>query len=146
MKPWGVILALGMAVAPLTVIHPARISGHSMEPTLRSGQVVWVLRAWAAGSPKRGQVWVVQAPEGVSVKRVLALPGERVELKDGLLRAGGRELEEPYVARLDRGSSGHLEAGDGYLVFGDNRPESRDSRVWGAVPGKAFRGRVLDLD
>lgn len=145
MKAWVPLLALGIAVAPLAVVHPARISGHSMEPTLRHGRVVWVLRAWAAGKPQRGQVWMVASPEGASVKRVLALPGERLEWADGLLREAGRELAEPYVSRLDRGSSGCLESGAGYLVLGDNRSGSRDSRAWGPLPANALRGRVLGL-
>jgi signal peptidase I len=115
-----------------------------MEPAFREGRMVWALRAWAAGPPRRGQVWVVDTPGGPSLKRILALPGERLEMREGDLFFRGKRLEEPYVQRLERGGDGGWEAGTGYLLLGDNRPESRDSRSWGPLPRSAFRGRILE--
>ena len=143
MKPWIPLLALGLALSPLAVLHPLRVQGRSMEPTLRNGRLCWVLRSWVAGEPRRGQVWLVEGPEGPSLKRVLALPGECLEMRDGDLFRQGARLEEPYVARIERGDAGPWEAGRGYLVLGDNRPLSRDSRAWGSLDESAFRGRVL---
>ncbi len=117
-----------------------------MEPTLHDGQTGWVLRTWAAGLPGHRQVWLVDSPEGPSLKRVLALPGEHLEIRSGDLLRLGRRLEEPYIQHLERGHGGPWEAGDGYLVLGDNRPESRDSRAWGSLPRGAFRGRVLGVE
>jgi signal peptidase I len=145
-KPWIPILALGLALSPLAVVHPIRIRGRSMEPTLRNGQVCWALRSWAAGRPTRHQIWLVDAPDGPSLKRVLALPGEHLEIHEGDLLHLGKRLEEPYVQYSERSSSGPWEAGSGYLVLGDNRPESRDSRTWGPLPRRSFRGRVLGME
>lgn len=145
MKPWLPLLALGLALAPLAVIHPVRVQGRSMEPTLRDGRAVWILRAWTAGPPRRGQIWLVEAPGGPSLKRVLGLPGECLEMRDGDLLLQGRRLEEPYLRTLER-NEGRWEADQGYLLLGDNRPESRDSRAWGPLPRSAFRGRVLGAD
>lgn len=146
MKPWIPIVALGLALSPLAILHPLRVQGRSMEPTLRNGRMCWVLRGWASGAPSRGQVWVVEGPEGPSLKRVLALPGESLELRDGDLFRQGIRLEEPYVQHLERDDAGPWQAGQGYLVLGDNRPLSRDSRAWGSLDGGAFRGRVLGLE
>ena len=146
MKPWVPLLALGLALSPLTVVHPVRVRGRSMEPGLRNDRVCWVLRRWAAGPPTLQQVWLVEAPDGPSLKRVVALPGDRLEIRDGDLLLQGRRLEEPYVHRLERGSGGPWEAGEGYLLLGDNRPESRDSRAWGPLPRRAFLGRVLGAE
>ena len=145
MRIWVPILALGLALAPFAVVHPVRVRGRSMEPTLRDGQIRWVLRQWAAGPPMRGEVWLVDSPGGASLKRVLALPGERLEVVKGDLFRMGVRLEEPYVQVLEKGSAGPWEAGGGYLVLGDNRSESRDSRAWGPLPRNAFRGRILGL-
>ena len=146
MKPWIPIAALGLALSPLAMLHPLRVQGRSMEPTLRNGRLCWVLRGWVAGEPRRGQVWLVEGPDGPSLKRVLALPGERLEMRDGDLLRQGARLEEPYVERLEQGDGGPWEAGKGYLVLGDNRSVSRDSRAWGNLDGGAFRGRVLGLE
>ncbi len=146
MKVWIPFLALGLALSPLTIVHPVRVQGRSMEPTLRSGQVRWILRAWAAGLPAPHQVWLVDTLDGPSLKRVLALPGERLESRDGEFFQLGRRLDEPYVHHPERGDGGPWEADGGYLVLGDNRPESRDSRAWGPLSRSAFRGRVLGVE
>lgn len=143
MKLWIPLLALGLALSPLALVHPVRVKGRSMEPTLRSGQILWVIRGWAAGPPARRQVWLLETPDGPSLKRVLALPGDDLEIREGEVLHQGRPLDEPYVQQPERGSAGPWQAGDGYLVLGDNRPESRDSRAWGPLPRSAFRGRIL---
>lgn len=142
MRPWVPLAAAALALAPLAVVHPLRVQGRSMEPALREGELRWVLRAWAAGPPRRGQVWVVAGPEGSAVKRVVGLPGERIELADGDLRVGGRRVDPPAGARLER-QDGAWTCGGGWFLLGDNRPASRDSRAWGPLPGSAFEGRLL---
>jgi signal peptidase I len=143
MKAWLPFLALGLALSPLTVVHPVRISGHSMEPALRDGSLGFALRAWATHAPRRGETWVVEGPEGPSVKRVIGLPGESVDQLRGDLRLSGRFLDEPYVAQAEREDGGPWRCGEGYLVLGDNRPASRDGRVWGPLPRAAFKARLF---
>jgi len=138
-------MALGLAFLPLTVVHPVRVQGRSMEPTLRNGQIVWALRSWAAGSPQHQQVWLLETPDGPALKRVLALPGEGLEIREGETLLQEQPLNEIYVHYPERGSTGPWRAGDGYLVLGDNRPESRDSRAWGPLPQSAFLGRIFRI-
>jgi signal peptidase I len=65
-----------------------------------------------------------------------------LEQRDGVLFLNGQRLDEPYLERYDRGDV-LMEARGGYLMLGDNRQESQDSRVWGPLPDRDFRGRIL---
>lgn len=143
MRPWIPLAALVLALSPLAVIHPVRISGRSMEPALHDGDLRWVLRAWASHAPRRGEVWLVEGPHGASAKRVVGLPGEAVTWAGPDLLVNGRLLDEPWVLHPEREGQGHLACGEGFLVLGDNRPESQDGRAWGPVPASAMRGRLL---
>jgi signal peptidase I len=138
--------ALALALSPLLAVHPVTIQGRSMEPLLKGGQHRWVLRAWCAGRPAAREVWLVATPTGPAVKRIVALPGSRVELQDGHLRVDSQPIEEPYVVRGERASGGPWATGAGYFLLGDNRPDSHDSRAWGPVPAASLQGRVLWTD
>ena len=142
--PFGAALAL--VCAPLLLLHPVRVQGRSMEPTLKDGELRWALRAWAAGPPTRGQVWLVAGPQGRALKRVVGLPGERLQEKEGELWISARVLAEPYVRHGDRESAGPWDLGTGYFLMGDNRPASQDSRTWGPLVREVFEGRVLGVD
>ena len=143
MRPWIPVIALTLALAPLGVVRPVRVSGRSMAPTLREGELRWALRSWASHAPRRGEIWIVAGPQGSSVKRVLGLPGEAVTWRGPDLWINDRRLEEPWVAHPERSGEGRLSCGEGYLLLGDNRPESQDGRSWGPLSGKALRGRLL---
>jgi len=75
------------------------------------------------------------------VKRVIALPGQRLERREGRYHLDG--LPDPLPVVPQPGSGGPWEAGAGFLVLGDNRPVSRDSRAWGPLPREAFLGRLF---
>ena len=83
--------------------------------------------------------------EGTFVKRVVALPGERVTMRKGDVLINGRHLSERYIHRDYRGDEtggwGRV-PGDSYFVLGDNRATSCDSRRWGAVPRDDIIGRA----
>jgi signal peptidase I len=130
-------------MSPLAVVHPVRVSGHSMEPALADGELRWVIRRWASHPPRRGEVWMVEGPKGSSVKRVLGLPGDQVRWQGPDVWVNGEPLAEPWVTHPERHGDGQQACGSGYLVMGDNRPESQDGRSWGPLQVKAMRGRVL---
>lgn len=135
--------AVLIALSPLAVIHPVTVEGHSMEPGLHNGQLVLALWPWCAGSPRRGQVWIVEGPEGPAIKRLIGLPGETVSERGGDLWIGGARLAEPYVARVDATDGGPWSCGSGYLFLGDNRPDSEDGRAWGPLNRAALQSRVV---
>lgn len=111
--------------------------GDSMNPVLKNGDVVLVDRIlYNASRPKRGDV-IVFRPNGnensnYSIKRIVGLPGETVQIKDGYVYINGKELEEEKTAsKIESAGIAEEEvtlAGDEYFVLGDNRSASMDSR------------------
>ena len=143
MRLWIPAAALALALAPLGVVRPLWVSGHSMEPAIPHDSLRWALRAWASHAPRRGEVWLVTGPEGASLKRVVGLPGERVSWSGPDLAVNGQRLAEPWVAFPEREGQGTWACGEGYLLLGDNRPLSRDGRSWGPLPCGSLKGRLL---
>ena len=140
---WALGCALGVALVPMAFLRPIRVAGRSMEPCLRDGSVRLALRAWCAGAPVPGQVWLVRTPNGVAVKRLAGLPGERLEIRDGALWVDGARVGEPSAQPGPEAAEGPWETGAGYFMLGDNRASSHDSRAWGPLPAGDLLGRIL---
>jgi signal peptidase I len=143
MKLSAYLLASMIACAPLAFLHPVRVKGGSMEQTYRDGQLVFALWPWCSGGPGLGEAWIVAGPEGPIVKRLLALPGQELEERNGYLLRDGQLVEEPYIASRGIGSGGPWNAQGGYLFLGDNRPNSKDCRLWGPLQKTALKGRII---
>ena len=123
-----------------------RVAGTSMEPTLRDGEIVWATKFdYLSRAPERGDVVLCTFPgrEGSYIKRVVGLPGETVRIAAGLTYVNGQPLPEPYAAPATEDFEATL-GGDEYLVLGDNRPVSYDSREEdiGSLASSAFLGRI----
>ncbi len=80
----------------------------------------------------------------MSVKRAVGLPNERIEAKDGEILINGSRLNEPYVRSSDH-LDGAWDCGNGYLMLGDNRPQSHDGRAWGPLSKSALKSRVVSF-
>lgn len=134
-------------LARLFVFHIVRIEGASMVDTLRSGDIALVTRFdyRFGGAPERGDVVECSFPgrSGVYIKRVIGLPGERVEISGGRTYIDGVALSEPYATGPAEDYSARL-GPDEYLVLGDNRAESYDSRAedMGFLHRENLLGRV----
>jgi signal peptidase I len=145
-----------------------KVPSGSMSPTVHVGDHIVVSKAayglrvpmteaWLVryGSPSRGEVVVLdpptpdprgEVPAAVLLKRVVAVSGEVVEVKDGRVRIDGEEVREPW-ASLDEGSGpdfGPVRIPEGkLLVLGDNRGNSRDGRTFGFVDRARVLGRAV---
>jgi signal peptidase I len=120
----------------------------SMEPTLHEGQYLIVSKvAYWIGSPQRGDIVVLDPPEGRStipyIKRIVGMPGEHIEVRDGRVWIDGIALNEPYVSGPALYQEDRTLAIDEYLVLGDNRNNSSDSHVWGALPEEKIIGKTI---
>jgi signal peptidase I len=141
-----VALLLSMVALRSWVLDPVRVSSESMAPTLHRNHVV-VVQKLGHGSPARGQVVAFRAPvDGVlTVKRVVGLPGDEVEIRDAVLHVNDRPVQEPAVdhAQINGLFFGPARVPAGSVfVMGDNRLNSVDSRNYGPVPVDRVAGRV----
>ena len=141
-------IALICSLLRLFVFHTARITGSSMERTLNGGDVVLVYDlAYAFGNaPQRGDIVECTFPErsGMYVKRLIGLPGDRIEIRENCVYINGEYLSESYVSSVAEDYAIQLGADD-YFVLGDNRADSYDSRTadMGTLKQENIHGRVL---
>jgi signal peptidase I len=147
---WVMVL-LGVALAVRQWLWmPVLVVGASMQPTLRSGQLLGVNKfAYHFDKPRRGDIVEVKTSTGLMLKRVVGLPGETVALREGIFYINGVPLVEPYVYFRELSSIGPGQLGsESYVIAGDNRIESliavvnRD-RIVGRVVGEPSRLRPL---
>jgi len=152
-----VIIALAIVV-PIRyfLFQPFVVKGASMEPNYHSGDYLIIDEiSYRFNEPQRGDVIVFKYPLNQKeryIKRIIGLPGETVEIKDGQIFINGRAAaldEMPYLSEdfiktwknLTNMPARQLSP-DQYFVLGDNRNYSSDSRVWGNVPEENIIGRA----
>ena len=139
-----IVVALVLALTVRAAARIYSVPSASMSPTLRPGDHIVVTR-YLSDRPGRGDVVVFHHPAGrdLTVKRVVAIPGDLVESREGRLRISGRVLTESYATGAgpmhippQLVPAGHL------FVLGDNRSDSWDSRHWGPLPDSLVVGRA----
>jgi signal peptidase I len=122
-----------------------QVSGLSMEPHIGAGEFVLIdTLTYRFGPVRRGDIVAFRHGGAEAyLKRVIALPGERVAIVRGFVQVDGRPLEESYVRYRDNRSEAAQTIPPGaYYVLGDNRSNSDDSRDWGFVPGSEIIGKA----
>jgi signal peptidase I len=143
----AVIIAL---LINLLLAQATRVYGQSMEPNLHTDQRLVVEkisynRWWPIGGPQRGDVVVfrVDPNSDLLIKRVIGLPGDRVEIRSGQVSINGELLDEPYISGPTYGDYGPVDVPPLHvLVLGDNRGFSNDSRAFGPLPLDSVTGRA----
>ena len=174
-EPWRSVLdwTLSIVVAVVVVLavkvevaNPYRVPSASMEPTLHcarpadgclaahSDRVVANRFIYHFRDPHRGDIVVFNTPPkaleacgagGTFVKRIVGLPGDTVQERNGTVFINGEKLDEPYVPadeRDERTDTWKVPLGS-YFMMGDNRSQSCDSREWGSVPRDDLIGPVF---
>lgn len=146
----SVAIALILAFLIRTfVIQPFYIPSSSMYPTLQTNDKIMVNKfIYYLTKPKRGDIMVFHYPLDKNkdyIKRVIGLENETVEVKDSQVYINGKVLQEPYLPEgLDYGEFGPFKVPPGqYFMMGDNRPDSQDSRYWGALDKNLIIGKAM---
>ena len=167
----AIVLALVVFLLIQTSVQNFKVEGSSMQPTLEGGQYLLVNKlvylridkerlsrivpfwrvddteqSFAVHPPKRGEVIVFHFPRDPSrdfVKRVIGVPGDRVQMRNGTVFVNGQALNEPYLTSRDNSNMDQIFLREEqYFVLGDNRRGSNDSRNWGPVPEANILGKV----
>ncbi len=145
------LIAIGLALVIIVFLYqPVKVEGTSMAPLLSDQERIFINKFVYRFEPiSRGDVVVFWYPLDRTksfIKRVVALPGESVEIRRGVVYVDGQMVPEPYVppqyadvtdygpARVPKGS---------YFVMGDHRISSNDSRVFGPVASQYIYGRAV---
>lgn len=159
-EAWEWTKALLIAAALVILIRwfifaPFIVDGPSMEPNFHTGERLIVNKIiYTIRHPERGEVVVFHAPSGVDyIKRVIALPGEKIKIQNNKLFINGEELNEPYIqeaidekSKLGKSYNTDFQettVSEGTVfVMGDNRLNSTDSRAIGPVTYDKIVGRA----
>lgn len=167
-----VVLAAAIFLLVRGAVQNFRVEGSSMDPSLDNGQYLLVNKAvyckwnlectgWNLDRifpflknfdghifhpPQRGDVVVFRFPQDPDrdfIKRVVGIPGDTVEVRDGTVFINGRAAEENFILERPRYNYGPVKVPEGqYFVLGDNRNNSYDSHVWGMLPEEYIIGKA----
>lgn len=149
---WAVAIAM---VIRTFIVAPFKIPSGSMRPTLIEGDRILVSKfVYRFREPQRGEIIVFRFPENPKrpfIKRLAAIGGDTVQIRDGRVLVNGQPLEvEPMRGFYYYNQGDFAEEGerievppDSYFVLGDNSSSSHDSRYWGFVPKRLLIGKAL---
>lgn len=143
------IAVLLAVVIRMFILQPFFIPSGSMEPTLQIGDRIIVSKiSYHFYEPERGDIVVFKYPLDPKrdfVKRLVGKSGETVAIRNSKLYINGQQVPENYLpAGLKFNDFGPVKVPDGhYLMLGDNRNNSDDSRVWGPLPGDLVVGKAV---
>jgi signal peptidase I len=150
---WLRDLFLSVVIAIVVILflyQPVRVEGTSMKPTLIDEERIFINKfVYRFGDVTRGDVVVFWFPRDTTksyIKRVIGVPGDTVEVRDGTVFVNAKKLYEPYVTEenRDHASMDAKELGtDEFFVLGDHRNASNDSRAWGLVPRSYIYGKAV---
>jgi signal peptidase I len=146
---FSVVLAV---IVILFLYQPVKVEGTSMMPTLDDQERIFINKfvyRFHFEKIDRGDTvvfWFPGDPSKSYIKRVIGMPGDRVEVRDGSVIVNGTALEEDYVPQEYRDQSemrSTTVGPDEYFVLGDHRSSSNDSRTWGMVPRRYIYGKAV---
>jgi len=151
----AVFIASIFLVFYLFIVQPNQVKGASMENTFHNGEYIFTSKVSYKFEPmRRGDVVIFKSPKNNEIeliKRVIALPGDTVVIKNGTVLVNDSLLDEPYIKNATLLVPGGaviegvpIKIADGFMfVMGDNRGGSSDSREFGPIPEALIVGKVI---
>lgn len=135
---WIIVIEVAVILAVVLnmfIIVNAIVPTASMETTIMTGDRLFGNRlAYNKEDPKRGDIVIFKFPDDekqLFIKRIIGMPGDTLEMIDGVVYINGETIDEPYLATIPYGDYGPITVPDGaYFMMGDNRNNSADSRYW----------------
>jgi signal peptidase I len=152
---WARDLVFSVVLAVIVILflyQPVKVEGTSMMPTLDDQERIFInkfIYRLHFGKIDRGDTvvfWFPGDPTKSYIKRVIAVPGDRVEVNQGAVIVNGQALVENYVPEEYRDQSSmaaRIVPAEEYFVLGDHRSSSNDSRAWGMVPRHYIYGKAV---
>jgi len=152
---WLRDLTLSVVIAMVVILflyQPVKVEGTSMMPALVDQERIFINKfvyRFPFGEIHRGDMvvfWFPHDPTKSYIKRVIGMPGDRIEIDSGAVLVNGQRLDEWYVPadyRDDISMPPEMVPAEEYFVLGDHRKSSNDSRMWGTVPRRDIYGRAV---
>ena len=152
---WLRDLTLSVVIAAMVILflyQPVKVEGTSMMPALVDQERIFInkfIYRLGIGDIQRGDLvvfWFPGDPSKSYIKRVIGIPGDRVEIENGSVSVNGQRLQEDYVPEEYRDHVSILPRTvpeDQFFVLGDHRSSSHDSRSWGPVPRRYIYGKAV---
>ena len=152
---WLRDLMLSVVIAVLVILfvyQPVKVEGTSMMPALEDQERIFInkfIYRWGMGGVERGDTvvfWYPNDPSKSYIKRVVGLPGDRIEVAEGTVVVNGTKLREDYVPAAYRDTMSVPSVSvptDHFYVLGDHRSSSNDSRSWGPVHRRHIYGKAV---
>jgi signal peptidase I len=141
------VLSIVLFVGVNVISARIRVDGASMEPTLTTGEYVILNRlSYRFGTPQRGDIIVFHPPTAPSeeyIKRVIGLPGDEVEVRDGTVYVNGQPLDETYLSTKTNYPGTWIVPAGQLFVLGDNRNNSQDSHEFGTISMDTVVGKAV---
>ena len=142
-----ILMAVVLFLLLNAVTSRVRVYNISMQPTLYEGNLLVVNKfAYKLGTPKRGDIIIFHyqgTPTEDYIKRVIGLPGDTVNISNGVVQVNGQTLTEPYIAALPKYTGTWMVPEGELFVLGDNRNLSSDSHEWGFVKQEWVVGKAV---
>ena len=143
-----IIIILVVLFIKAFIVTPIKVNGESMYPTLEEGDIMILNKtAYYFNKPERFDIVVVNMPDEYLIKRVIGLPGEHIEYKNNTLYVDGKKVKENFKHGVTANFNIEELGSDTiplntYLVLGDNRENSLDSRELGFIREDQLLGRT----
>ena len=137
-----IIIIIAIILIRAFIITPVRVDGNSMKNTFEDGDLLLLFKL---GNVDRFDVVVLdeEYDDEIIIKRIIGMPNDTIEIKNGVLYINDEEIEEEYAygqtSDYDKITLGE----DEYFILGDNRPISKDSRYFGPVKEEEIIGKVI---